>query len=422
MALRYGVRLGEYVREVGQAILDQNPLLLANYLKCVADDHLAKIRNELLHQTISDLDNIVFSYFSRLEKNSKPLHDWAPIIVAHLSVVYHITTDDIIRAATLQRSLCDLLHDYFQSQSNWLLKCVYVVNRDVTALAIQADEELRSKGKKANMLEDAARTINKAFTYCITDRFSLLEESRRWGTYYISALLMKTYFRLKQINLCSNILKAIAASDLPELREYPLSHQITFRYFLGILAFKNEEFIKAEIDLSFVLERMIVDGSRLEKKLLVLTHLIPIKMLSGILPTHRMLQKYPLLADIFAPFISAIKTGNVRLYDESLNKEQKELIQRGVYLVIEKCRSLCVRVLFKKVWLILEKSSKIQMSVFQKALHMAGTDVDGAEVECMLANMIDKGYIKGYLSHELQYVVLSQRDPFPAFSSISLFD
>ncbi|KAJ3129530.1 COP9 signalosome (CSN) subunit [Nowakowskiella sp. JEL0407] len=353
MAQRYGARLGEYVREVGQAILDQNPLLLANYLKCVADDHLAKIRNELLHQTISDLDNIVFTYFSRLDKNSKPLHDWAPIIVAHLSVVYHITTDDIIRAATLQRSLCDLLHDYFQSQSNWLLKCVYVVNKDVTALAIQADEELRSKGKKANMLEDAARTINKAFTYCITDRFSLLEESR------------------------SNILKAIAASDLPELREYPLSHQITFRYFLGILAFKNEEFIKAEIDLSFVLERMIVDGSRLEKKLLVLTHLIPIKMLSGILPTHRMLQKYPLLAEIFAPFISAIKTGNVRLYDESLNKEQKELIQRGVYLVIEKCRSLCVRVLFKKVWLILEKSSKIQMSVFQKALHMAGTDVEG---------------------------------------------
>ena len=39
--------------------------------------------------------------------------------------------------------------------------------------------------------------------------------------------------------------------------------------------------------------------------------------------------------------------------------------------------------------------------------------VEMDEVECIVANMIHKGHIKGYISHEHLKVVLSKKNPFP---------
>jgi hypothetical protein len=56
------------------------------------------------------------------------------------------------------------------------------------------------------------------------------------------------------------------------------------------------------------------------------------------------------------------------------------------------------------------------MEAVRTGMNMREEDGDMFEpryVECMLANMVDKGLIKGYLSHEKQMVVLSAKDPFP---------
>ena len=44
-------------------------------------------------------------------------------------------------------------------------------------------------------LEDAARQINRVFSLCVGDR-SPIEESRKWGAYYIANLQFKTYFKV----------------------------------------------------------------------------------------------------------------------------------------------------------------------------------------------------------------------------------
>ena len=41
-------------------------------------------------------------------------------------------------------------------------------------------------------------------------------------------------------------------------------------------------------------------------------------------------------------------------------------------------------------WLIYDKATRIPMTAFQDALRYAGTEVDLDEVQCMLANMIDR--------------------------------
>lgn len=44
---------------------------------------------------------------------------------------------------------------------------------------------------------------------------------------------------------------------------------------------------------------------------------------------------------------------------------------------------------------------------------MSGMDVPIEEAECLVANMIYKGYLKGYISHERQMVVLAKTAAFP---------
>lgn len=45
-------------------------------------------------------------------------------------------------------------------------------------------------------------------------------------------------------------------------------------------------------------------------------------------------------------------------------------------------------------------------------------DVDIDEVQCILANLIYLGHIKGYISHQHQKLVVSKQNPFPPLSTV----
>ena len=48
-----------------------------------------------------------------------------------------------------------------------------------------------------------------------------------------------------------------------------------------------------------------------------------------------------------------------------------------------------------------------------------GIEVDMDEVECILANLIYSGKVKGYISHQKSILVLSKQDPFPISAIIT---
>jgi hypothetical protein len=54
------------------------------------------------------------------------------------------------------------------------------------------------------------------------------------------------------------------------------------------------------------------------------------------------------------------------------------------------------------------------MSLFHTALLISGeAEMPVEEAECLVANMIYKGYMRGYISHEKQMVVLAAKNAFP---------
>jgi hypothetical protein len=71
-----------------------------------------------------------------------------------------------------------------------------------------------------------------------------LEESRKWGIYNIINLLFKTYFKLNSISLSKNILRAIQVyqGDMPDLEAFPMAHQVTFKYYVGVIYFLEENY------------------------------------------------------------------------------------------------------------------------------------------------------------------------------------
>ncbi|KAI9204767.1 uncharacterized protein BJ171DRAFT_503548 [Polychytrium aggregatum] len=340
---------------------------------------------------------------------------WAEICLMHIKVIAQCQLNRIIDAAADQNTLAQTFHQIFTTQTRWCLPIFYAIAKDLRDLSIQADLLLSQQGMKVGRVEEAARTLNRGFSLCITDR-SGYEATRKWGTYYITNLLFKTYFQLGSTNLCTNVLRLIAAApDLPPLERFPIGHQVTHRFYLGLLSFQNEQYKKADVDLSFAFRRCPRDSPK--NKILILNYLIPTRLLYGILPSPKLFQRYPSLAALYEGFSNAIQSGDLASFDECLSQSEQLLFQKGTFLTIEKCRLLCVRTLFKKVWLLQNKSPKFQLALFQTALSFCGQPHDVADVECLLANMIDKGLVKGYISHERSFVVLSQKDPFPPLQS-----
>jgi len=73
--------------------------------------------------------------------------------------------------------------------------------------------------------------------------------------------------------------------------------------------------------------------------------------------------------------------------------------------------------------LLKDKSPRVAIPEFAAALQCATAvkeeDEDwNAEVECMLANLMDKGMIRGYLSHERQTAVLAREGAFPKIEDV----
>ncbi|MBV98602.1 PCI domain-containing protein 2, partial [Eschrichtius robustus] len=209
----------------------------------------------------------------------------------------------------------------------------------------QADQQLVKKGKSkvGDMLEKAAELLMSCFRVCASDTRAGIEDSKKWGMLFLVNQLFKIYFKF---------LKPFGPS--PE--EY----------------------------LSFAFEHC----HRLSQKnkRMVLIYLLPVKMLLGHMPTIELLRKYHLMQ--FAEVTKAVSEGNLLLLNEALAKHETFFIRCGIFLILEKLKIITYRNLFKKVYLLL-KTHQLSLDAFLVALKfMQVEDVDIAEVQCILANLI----------------------------------
>jgi len=79
---------------------------------------------------------------------------------------------------------------------------------------------------------------------------------------------------------------------------------------------------------------------------------------------------------------------------------------------------LTYRNLFKRIYVAQGKLDKIFINKCLQIMKWMKMETDSAEIECILANLIYNGMIKGYLSHKHKCMVVSNTDPFPKITKI----
>lgn len=142
---------------------------------------------------------------------------------------------------------------------------------------------------------------------------------------------------------------------------------------------------------------------------LILTYLIPCHLLTThTLPSAELLAPHPRLQALFTPLATCIRRGDLAGFDEALSSGEDEFVKRRIYLTLERGRDICMRNLFRKVFIAggyeelkegqTEKDrirrTRVPIQEFEAAVHMAmgpnSERLDRDEVECFIANMIYK--------------------------------
>lgn len=364
---------------------------------------------------------------------------WIDIFVALWKCVKELvglqqsnTTGDWSRAFDTYKELCNLLvrgYSNFGFQY-WTVPCLYTAGKYVRMIAMRADSESKAKDGNGDVfasagfsddimsdtngnqkLEQAAWTINRMFTVCLTDRADLTE-SRKWGIYSTTNLLFKTYFKLNSISLTKNVIRALEASsaDLPPLELFPKSHRCTFKYYRGLIDFLSENYTEAEHNLTEALNLCHRDSLRNREQ--ILTYLVPAHVVNHHqLPSKELISPHENLSKIFTPLFTAIRTGSLAAFDDALATAEPELVRRRIYLTLERTRDICLRNLYRKIFLAAGweetkdiatgeatgriRRTRIRIEEFEAGMRLGykgASDVliERDEVECFLANMIYK--------------------------------
>ena len=137
---------------------------------------------------------------------------------------------------------------------------------------------------------------------------------------------------------------------------------MTFQYYHGVTAFLDEDYSAADESLSeaFRLLPLRERGYNTQSEEgqwalsknrdLVLTYLIPVRLVTkSKLPSIPLLRSSTRLQHLFSALCGAIKTGNLRAFDEALARGEAEFVKRRIYLTLERAREVCLRNLLRKV-------------------------------------------------------------------------
>uniref|UniRef100_A0AAV1VKY1 PCI domain-containing protein n=1 Tax=Peronospora matthiolae TaxID=2874970 RepID=A0AAV1VKY1_9STRA len=341
---------------------------------------------------------------------------YAEVVAGIMQARKHVDAQRYAEAYDAQIGAVMKFMEIFREETNWVIPFVHVLFVDTRLLAARADFQASEKAGSDvhDSLRSAEQHLKKGFAMTANDR-APPEHNKKMGALFIVNQLFKIYFKLNMIHLCRNLIRAVEGPAFPPFELFNKSDKVTYQYYVGRISMFEDQYKKAETCLDYAWKHCHRNKTR--NKRMILQFLVPVKLLLGVMPSPKLLSDFSL--GEYTGLTNAIRGGNLHLFTNYVNQYQDKFIHQGVYLLIEKLRLLVLRNLFKKVYLI-QESHQLQMQDFQLALHVAtGHSMDMDEIECVLTNLIFKGYIKGYMSHTKKILVVSKTQPFPPIVSVA---
>lgn len=313
----------------------------------------------------------------------------------------------------LEKSANAFLQEFRNWESAWAMKALHSIAYELRTIAEMADKEMAANGKIPDKLKGAGSFLMKVFGALAG------KGPKRVGALYVTCQLFKIYFKLGTVHLCRSVIRSIETARVFDFEEFPVRDRVTYMYYTGRLEVFNDQFVLADQKLMYALVHC--DPLKRNNIRMVLKYLIPVKLSLGVMPSKSLLERYDLLE--YKDVIQALRTGDIRLLRQALQTHEDQFLRSGVYLVLEKLEHQCYRRLMKKIHNIQKqkdpgRAHQVKMDCVLKALKWLNIEMDIDEVECIMAILIYRNYIKGYFSHKSKVVVLSKQDPFPALAAM----
>ena len=336
----------------------------------------------------------------------------------HLRSLHSAHTAQPIAAFQSSLQACDLLYQQMEAEpaTNWSLPLVNSALTHLRLTAYSADTHRTTKqNDKPRHVIEAQDVLKRYLQKMVVDRSDSTVNKKR-GCLFVICGLFQIYFRLNNLKMCTYLMKMMKI--LPPLSTYPMAQQVTYNYYYGRLLIFEENYTLAEAALHDALVHC--HAAHTANKRRILTFLIPVSLLRGKYPRVELLQKYD-LQPIFQPLVAAIKQGDLARFMAELNDRAEIYIQKGIYLLLEKLKIIVYRNLLRLVYYHvhlqqtnLSDKLRVQLSlpVILSAIRGMGVAMSMDELECVIANLIFNGAIKGYIAHG-RCVVLSKQEPFP---------
>jgi nuclear mRNA export protein PCID2/THP1 len=428
----------QHFQLIGRAINTENGQALSEILSLpllsCSKSQRSAAEELLAHTARMDLDQECRSYIS--DNNMKDL------VMFAIMASNHVVSGEWRAAFKAQRSVHSSLLEYFKEE-NWVIPLMKSVSEDLRLLAIQSDVALRNPDNEN--LREAEIALKNGFTAVGKDRTPLEQPtSKKRAIFAVTNALFKIYFKLNTLHNCTmiiNVIEARTSKVLDNLQYFPVCDVVTYKYYIGRLKMFEDDYITARKCLHAALMNTPVDQIRNRQR--ILASLIPVQMCCGIFPTEQVAKKYGFHS--YYRLGQAAMRGDLCQFRLEMNKRQASFIRLGVFLVLERVKTIALRNLAKAVFLALDRNTRIPLKTFANAFAWQGelfsTTVDAAsvpatadgtvydpdsavldEVECLLSNLIFQDLVKGYINHETRTLILSKKNPFPTAGVVKLED
>lgn len=363
------------------------------------------------------------------------------VVIKVLEAARHREGEDYEAAFKAQKDAVKLLMTEFKnyrvekgefSATQWMLPIMETMHRDLRKLAFltyDAEEE-RAEGGDGD--EGSEKWLKEA----LIEMNQALQECTRGDMYPYGAGALMFLNEMYNISIKASNFFGFVDSGERKLRHsfgedqpfdthlhktFKMAHIIEYYFNSGRRSLLQAKYKEASKTLSEAFKWCYMDS--VSNKRQILLYLIPVKMRVGSRPSVALLRKYGM--EQFIGIADAIGNGNVQLLESELLRGQADFVRWGLFMVLKKLRIIAFRNLFRKVYLIIHKaegteakSTVVEIKAFKVALDFQGQETSIDEVECMVANLISQGYIKGYISHKLGKVVFSKKGPFPPLATV----
>ncbi|SCV03937.1 LANO_0G07162g1_1 [Lachancea nothofagi CBS 11611] len=337
-----------------------------------------------------------------------------------------------------------LLNRLADGETAWITDPMYLCAKQLLGISKLLDKQnasLRSAGfnkQKAKgdledekFLEKCVRTIHTSFKLCLNDRNPNACENKKWGVYLFTNLELKIYKMLYNRDMVRNLVKVMDSrvSELPtpeNALQLNKAQLVTYYYYMAEYYGCHE--IDFERGYEFARKAWLSSrgkGGSQENTIMLL--LVPFAMLARKwYPDLQILRaKYPLVAGVYEPVIKCLQNGDLFTFGKWLDLNESFLLRQNLFVAMVMIRELVLLKVLKLSFQFFGSGPIVSLKYVAAAVtksesHQGVKQVPEEKLdstECMLANLISKNYIKGYLSHSNRALVVSKTNAFPKLAA-----